>query len=132
MKSKTLFDILKWLHEADDIDVPYFIRDNVNILPSVDVHDIDVSLVMKAIRVMRYENTQVKDTCQGVVIECTSTVEKLQGLMYHLSDRVEAIVNSAVDKALRRQSEVLKSVDIADSRNTTHWQWQCNCGYSTC
>ena len=122
MKSKTLFDILKWLHEADDIDVPYFVCDSVNILPSVDVHDIDVSLLMKEIRVMRYENTQVKDTCQGVVIECTSTVEKLQGLMYHLSDRVEAIVNSAVDKALRGQSEVLKSVDIADSRNTTHWQ----------
>ena len=105
--------------------------DNVHILPSVDVHvdvavipaqgfatyhiqiqiQIDVSLLMKEISVMRYANIQVKDTCQGVVNECTNTMEKLQGLMFHLSDRVEAIVNSAVDRALKRQSELLKSVD---------------------
>ena len=113
MKSKTLFDILKWLHEAGDSDVPYFVCDNVNILPSVDVHDIDVSLLMKEISVMRYENTQVKDTCQGVLNECTNTMEKLQVLMFHLSDRVEAIVNSAVDRALKRQSGLLKSVDTS-------------------
>ena len=70
MKSKTLFDILKWLHEADDSDVPYFVCDKVNILPSVDVHDIDLSLLMKEISVMRYENTQVKYTCQGYVASC--------------------------------------------------------------
>ena len=33
--------------------------------------------------------------------------------MLHLSDRVEAIVNSAVDRALKRQSELLKSVDTS-------------------
>ena len=108
-----MFDILKWLHKADDSDVPYFVCDNVNILPSVDVHDIDVSLLMKEISVMRYENTQVKDTCQGVVNECTNTMEKLRGLMFHLSDRVEAFVNSAVDRALKRQSGLLKSVDTS-------------------
>ena len=70
MKSNTLFDILKWLHEVDDSDVPFFVCDNVNILPSVDVHDIDVSLLMKEISVMRNENTQVKDTCQGFVASC--------------------------------------------------------------
>ena len=70
MKSKTLFDILKWLHAADDSDVLYFVCDNVNILPSVDVHDIDVSLLVKEISVIRYENTQVKDTCQGYVASC--------------------------------------------------------------
>ena len=74
-------------------------------MPSVDVRDIDLSLLMKEISLMRYENIQVKDTCQGVVNECTKTMEKLQGLMFHLSDRVEAIVNSAVDRALKRQSE---------------------------
>ena len=132
MKSKTLFDILKWLHEADDSDVLYFVCDNVNILPSLDVHDIHVSLLMKEISGVRYENTQVKDTCQGVVNECTNIMEKLQGLMYHLSDRVEAIVNSAVDRALRRQSEIIWHYLKADSRNTAQGQWQCNCGYCTC
>ena len=59
MKSKPLFDILKWLHEADDSDVPYFVCDNVNILPSIDVHDTDVSLLMKEISVMRYPYERV-------------------------------------------------------------------------
>ena len=40
-------------------------------------------------------------------------MEKLQGLMLNLSDRVEAIVNSAVDRALKRQSELLKAVDTS-------------------
>ena len=77
---------------------------------------------MKEISVMRYENTQVKDTCQGVVNECTNIMEKLQGLMYHLSDRVQAIMNSAVDRALRRQSELLKSFDttLKQTAETLH------------
>ena len=111
MKSKTLFDILKWLHEADDSDVPYFVCDNVNSLPSVDVHDIDVSLLMREISLMRYENGLIKDTCQAVVNECTTTMEKFQGLLYQLSDRVQAVVSSTADKALKRQSELLKSVN---------------------
>ena len=62
MKSITLFDILKWLHEADESDVPYFVCDNVNSSPSVDVQDIDVSLFMREISLMRYKNGLIKDT----------------------------------------------------------------------
>ena len=74
MKSKTLFDILKWLHEADDSGVPYFVCDNMISLPSVDVHDIDVSLLIGEISLMHYENGLIKDTCQTVVNECTTTM----------------------------------------------------------
>ena len=38
--------------------------------------------------------------------------------MYHLSDRVEVIVNSAVDMALRRLSELLKSVETTLKQTT--------------
>ena len=56
MKNKTMCDIIKWFHECDADDLPHFVCDNVNLLPSVDIHDIDVSLLMKEISLMRYEN----------------------------------------------------------------------------
>ena len=62
MKSETLFDILKWIHEAGESDVPYFVCDNANKLPPVDVHDINVSLFMWEISLMRYKNGLNKDT----------------------------------------------------------------------
>ena len=119
MKSKTLFDILKWLHEADDSGVPYFVCDNMISLPSVDVHDIDVSLLIGEISLMHYENGLIKDTCQTVVNECTTTMEKLLGLLYQLSYRVQATVSSTADKALKRQSELLKSANVLWSSKQT-------------
>ena len=76
MQSNTSFDILKWFHKADNSDLTYFVCDNMNSLPPVDVHDIDMSLLMKIISLMHYENTRIKDTCEGVVNECTTTIEK--------------------------------------------------------
>ena len=101
MKSKTLFEILKWLHEANDSDIPYFVCDNVKSLHSVDVHSIGVSLLMSEISLMRYENGLIKDTCRAIVNECTTTMEKCQGLLYQLSDRVQAVVSSTADKSLK-------------------------------
>ena len=60
---------------------------------------------------MHYENGLIKDTCQAVVNECITTMEKFQGLLYQLSDRVQAVVSSTADKARKRLSELLKSVN---------------------
>ena len=70
MAVRAMTDILKWLHEVDNTDLPYFVCDDVNVLPSVGVNDIDVSLLMKEMSLMRNENSNVKTLCENVVTEC--------------------------------------------------------------
>ena len=54
----------------------------------MDIHDIDVRLLMKEISLMRYENMQAKDTCQQVVNECAESIEKLQKVVFQLGDNI--------------------------------------------
>ena len=97
-------DIIKWFHECNADDLPHFVWDNVNLLPSVDIHDIDVSLLMKEISLMRHENIQVKDTCQQVVNACADAMVQLKRVVYHLGDSIDAIVGSSVDKMAKPQN----------------------------
>ena len=106
MKNKTMCDIIKWFHECDADDLPHCVCDNVNLLPSVDIHDIDVSLLMKEISLMRYENIQVQDTCQQVVNECAEAMDQLKRVVYHLWDGIKAIVGSSVDKMAKQQNKL--------------------------
>ena len=102
-------DIIKWFHECDADDLPHFVCDHVNLLPSVDIHDIDVSLLMKEISLMRYENIQVKDTCLQVVNECAEGMDQLERVVYHSGDSIKAIVGSSVDKMAKQQKKLKTS-----------------------
>ena len=109
MAVRAMADILKWLHEVDNTDLPYFVCDDVNVLPSVDVNDIDVSLLMKEMSLMRNENSNVKTLCENVVTECSTTMERLQTVVHNLADRVQSAVDSAVRKALKGHELLMKS-----------------------
>ena len=106
MKIKTMYDIIKWFHECDDDALLYFVCDNVNTLPSVDIHDIDVNLLMKEISLMRYENMQVKDTCQQVVNECAEGMEKLQRVVFQLGNNIKATIDAPIEKMSRQQTRL--------------------------
>ena len=119
MAVRAMTDILKWLHEVDNDDLPYFVCDDVNVLPSVDVNDIDASLLMKEISLMRNENSNVKTLCQNVVIECSTTIERLQTVVHNLADKVQVAVDSAVSKALKSHERLFKSATEELSKMNT-------------
>ena len=81
MKIKTMYDTFKRFHECNDV-LLYFVSDNVNTL-SVCTHGIGViSLWMKEISLIRYENMQVKDTCPQVDNACAESIVKLQRVIF--------------------------------------------------
>ena len=106
---RAMADILKWLHEVENTDLPYFVCDDINVLPSIDVNDIDVSLLVKEMSLMRYENSNVKTLCENVVTECSTTMERLQTVVHNLADRVQSAVYSAVRKSLKGHELLMKS-----------------------
>ena len=102
---------MKWFHECDDDALLYFVCDNINTLhtkhvPSVDIHDIDVSLLVKEISLMRYENMQVKDTWQQVVNECAENMEKLQRVVFQLGNNIKATIDASIEKMSRQQTRL--------------------------
>ena len=89
--------------------MPHFVCADINVLPSVDVNDIDVSLLMKEISLVRYGNSNVKTLCENVVTECSTTMERLQTVVHNLADRVQSAVYSAVRKSLKGHELLMKS-----------------------
>ena len=73
MSAKAMNDIIRWFHETDSADLPNIVTYDINVLPSVDVNNIDVSLLMHEISQMRHEFGKYKEMCDHVVRECTRT-----------------------------------------------------------
>ena len=72
MASKAVLAIVRWFHEQDTTTVPPIVTDNLNELPSVDVHNIDASLLMSELSQRRQENCHHREMCENVMRTCTS------------------------------------------------------------
>ena len=109
MATKAMTDIIRWLHEADIKQMPTIVTDNINILPSVDVGNIDVSLLMGEISRMRHENGQFKEMCEDVVHECTRTIHEVKNHAHE----VLCTVKNEMEEKMRNMSEMIDDIKAA-------------------
>ncbi|XP_070546947.1 uncharacterized protein [Ptychodera flava] len=59
-RSNNVQDMLALFHELDECDVPCFVASDLSRLPPIDVSHIDVSVLIKEIRVLQREVSQLK------------------------------------------------------------------------
>ena len=109
MATKAMTDIIRWLHEADIKQMPTIVTDNINILPSVDVGNINVSLLMGEISRMRHENGQFKEMCEDVVHECTRTIHEVKNHAHE----VLCTVKNEMEEKMRNMSEMIDDIKAA-------------------
>ena len=59
-RNNNLHDMVNLLHELDESNVPCFVAQDLTRLPPVDVSHIDVSILIKEIRGLQHEVSQLK------------------------------------------------------------------------
>ncbi|XP_006821973.1 uncharacterized protein LOC100368535 [Saccoglossus kowalevskii] len=93
-RANNIHDMIILMHELDDVNVPCFVAQDLAKLPPVDITNIDVTVILKEMKSLRYEFAQLKNDDknkrdnQGVLSELLLLRKEMNELKASLKQHV--------------------------------------------